>query len=63
MCLFGFAVARIGLVSPERSAQIESILLRMAQSGQLRGRVNEEQLIGLLQQVSFDGWSISERVQ
>lgn len=30
---------------------MESILLRMAQSGQLRTRVTEEQLIGLLEQV------------
>lgn len=44
-------VSRIALVSPARSQQIESILLRMAQTGQLRGRVNEEQLINLLEQV------------
>ncbi len=31
-----FAVSRIALVSPERSQQIEGILLRMVQSGQLR---------------------------
>ncbi|KAH9180245.1 DNA-binding TFAR19-related protein [Lactarius sanguifluus] len=43
-------LSRIALVSPARSKQIESILLRMAQSGQLRGRVNEEQLINLLEQ-------------
>lgn len=45
------SVARIALVSPTRSSQIESILLRMAQTGQLRGRVGEEQLISLLEQV------------
>ncbi len=44
-------VARISLVSPDRSRQIESILLRMAQTGQLRGRVSEAQLIELLEQV------------
>ncbi|KAI5119087.1 hypothetical protein M0805_004860 [Coniferiporia weirii] len=43
-------LARIALVSPTRSTQIESILLRMAQSGQLRGRVGEDQLINLLEQ-------------
>ncbi|EGN96193.1 hypothetical protein SERLA73DRAFT_141465, partial [Serpula lacrymans var. lacrymans S7.3] len=32
-------LSRIALVSPERSRQIEAVLLRMAQSGQLRGRV------------------------
>jgi len=44
-------LSRIALVSPERSKQIETILLRMAQTGQLRGRVSEEQLIGLLDQM------------
>ncbi|KAF8163189.1 PDCD5-related protein [Crassisporium funariophilum] len=44
-------LSRIALVSPERSKQIEAILLRMAQSGQLRGRVTEEQLIDLLNQM------------
>ncbi|KZT44190.1 hypothetical protein SISSUDRAFT_966260, partial [Sistotremastrum suecicum HHB10207 ss-3] len=44
-------LSRIALVSPSRSSQIEGILLRMAQSGQLRGRVSEQQLIDLLEQV------------
>jgi len=44
-------VSRIALVSPERSRQVETILARMAQSGQLRGRVSEEQLIELLDQM------------
>lgn len=43
-------VSRIALVNPQLSAQVESILVRMAQSGQLRGRVSEQQLIGLLDQ-------------
>jgi len=43
-------LARISLVSPERSKQIETILLRMAQTGQLRGKVTESQLIDLLEQ-------------
>lgn len=41
---------RIALVNPKLSSQVESILVRMAQSGQLRGRVSEQQLIGLLDQ-------------
>lgn len=45
------SVARISLVSPERSNQIETILLRMAQTGQLKGKVTEVQLIDLLEQV------------
>ncbi len=47
----GSTVSRIALVSPTRSNQIESILLRMLQGGQLRGRVSEQQLIDLLEQV------------
>ncbi|KAG9048377.1 hypothetical protein FS837_013014 [Tulasnella sp. UAMH 9824] len=43
-------LSRISLVNPSLSKQMESILLRMAQSGQLRSRVTEEQLIGLLEQ-------------
>ncbi|KIJ44195.1 hypothetical protein M422DRAFT_67506 [Sphaerobolus stellatus SS14] len=43
-------LSRIALVSPARSQQIEGILLRMAQTGQLKGRVTENQLIGLLEQ-------------
>ncbi|EJD06085.1 DNA-binding TFAR19-related protein [Fomitiporia mediterranea MF3/22] len=43
-------LARIALVSPTRSSQMETILLRMAQTGQLRGRVGEDQLISLLEQ-------------
>jgi len=44
-------LSRIALVSPQRSQQVETILLRMVQSGQLRGRVTEEQLIQLLEQM------------
>ncbi|KAG5717974.1 hypothetical protein E4T56_gene1672 [Termitomyces sp. T112] len=44
-------LSRISLVSPERSKQIEGILFRMAQNGQLRGRVSENQLIELLEQM------------
>jgi len=43
-------LARIRLVKPALAAQIESILLRSAQTGQIRGRVSEAQLIGLLEQ-------------
>lgn len=47
-----YPVTRISLVSPERSKQIETILVRMAQSGQIRNKVTEDQLIDLLDQVS-----------
>lgn len=46
------SVSRIGLVSQERHQQIQAILLRMAQGGQLRNKVTEAQLIDLLDQAS-----------
>lgn len=44
-------VSRIGLVKPQKARQITDLLIRMAQSGQIRGRITEDQLIGLLDQV------------
>ncbi|GEM06931.1 programmed cell death protein 5 [Rhodotorula toruloides] len=44
-------VSRIALVKPERAKAIEQLLMRMAQSGQIRGRVSEDQLIDVLDQV------------
>ncbi|PIL30559.1 hypothetical protein GSI_07259 [Ganoderma sinense ZZ0214-1] len=44
-------LARIALVSSDRARQVEGLLMRMAQTGQLRGRVSEEQLIELLDQL------------
>jgi len=44
-------LSRISLVSPERSRQIEGILIRMTQTGQMRGRMTEAQLIDLLEQM------------
>ncbi|GAA6061554.1 hypothetical protein JCM10212_001086 [Sporobolomyces blumeae] len=44
-------LSRIALVKPERARAIEQLLMRMAQSGQLRGRVSEDQLIDVLDQV------------
>jgi len=43
-------VARINLTRPQISRQVQSILLRMAQGGQLRGKVSDDQLVGLLEQ-------------
>lgn len=45
-------MSRIALVRPERAKGIEQLLMRMAQGGQLRGKVSEDQLIGVLDQVS-----------
>ncbi|GAA5842589.1 hypothetical protein JCM5353_008476 [Sporobolomyces roseus] len=44
-------LSRISLVKPDRARAIEQLLMRMAQSGQLRGRVSEDQLIDVLDQV------------
>lgn len=44
-------VSRISLVSQQRAQQIEGVLLRMAQGGQLRSKVTEPQLVDLLDQV------------
>lgn len=44
-------MSRIALVKPDRARAIEQLLMRMAQSGQLRGRVSEDQLIDVLDQV------------
>jgi len=43
-------LARIAIVNPKLSGQIEAIIFRTAQSGQLRARMTEEQLIALLEQ-------------
>ncbi|KAJ2931327.1 hypothetical protein H1R20_g5654, partial [Candolleomyces eurysporus] len=44
-------LSRISLVSQQRAQEIEGILLRMAQGGQLRTKVTEPQLIDLLDQL------------
>ena len=45
-------LGRIRLVKEERATQVENQLIMMAQSGQLRAKVTEEQLKGLLSQVA-----------
>ncbi|CAG8457966.1 5347_t:CDS:2 [Dentiscutata heterogama] len=45
-------VARISIVKAEKARAVEDLLIRMAQSGQLRGKVSESQLIDLLQQIN-----------
>lgn len=45
-------VARIALVSPSRASQVENGIIRLMQMGHIRGRVTEQQLIQLLEQVS-----------
>ncbi|KAJ1989494.1 hypothetical protein H4R33_002046 [Dimargaris cristalligena] len=45
-------LARIAMVKADKARGVEDMLIRMAQTGQLRGKVNESQLIGLLEQIS-----------
>lgn len=45
-------VSRIALTRPEMASRVEDLLVRMGQAGQIRGQVSDEQLKGLLQQVS-----------
>jgi len=40
------------IAKPEKAQMIEGILINMARSGQLREKLGETQLIGLLEQVS-----------
>ncbi|WWC68890.1 uncharacterized protein I206_102826 [Kwoniella pini CBS 10737] len=45
-------LSRISLTRPQLSAQVEDLLVRMGQQGQIRGQVTDEALKGLLEQVS-----------
>lgn len=45
-------VSRISLTRPQLASQVESLLVRMGQQGQIRGQVTDEALKGLLEQVS-----------
>ena len=47
-------------MSPSRASQVENGLIRLVQMGHIRGRVNEQQLIQLLEQVSGD--RVSRRI-
>ena len=45
-------VSRIAVVRPDKARGVEELLLRMARSGQLQGRVTEAQLVQFLEQIS-----------
>ncbi|KAJ1924093.1 hypothetical protein IWQ60_005446 [Tieghemiomyces parasiticus] len=45
-------LARISIVKADKARGVEDMLIRMAQAGQLRGKLTEKQLIGLLEQVN-----------
>ena len=44
-------VSRISLTRPQLASQVEDLLVRMGQQGQIRGQVTDEALKGLLEQV------------
>jgi programmed cell death protein 5 len=45
-------VNRIALVKPEKARGLEQLLIKLAQSGQLKSKVSESYLIDLLEQVN-----------
>ncbi|BEI82305.1 hypothetical protein CcaverHIS002_0301730 [Cutaneotrichosporon cavernicola] len=45
-------LSRISLTRPQLAAQVEDLLVRMGQQGQIRGQVSDDALKGLLEQVS-----------
>lgn len=52
-CMTDLPVSRISLTRPQLASQVEDLLVRMGQQGQIRGQVSDEALKGLLEQVSF----------
>ncbi|KAJ1974811.1 hypothetical protein H4R35_003439 [Dimargaris xerosporica] len=45
-------LTRIAMVKADKARGVEDMLIRMAKTGQLRGKVSEQQLIELLEQLS-----------
>lgn len=45
-------LARIALVKPDKARGVENLVLSMAQRGQIREKISEERLIGLLEQIN-----------
>lgn len=42
----------IALVKPEKAKMVENMLIQMAQTGQIGGKIGESQLVSLLERVS-----------
>ncbi|KAJ3323671.1 hypothetical protein HDV06_001401 [Boothiomyces sp. JEL0866] len=45
-------LARIRIVKEDKARGVEDMIIRMAQTGQIRGKVSESQLVDLLSQIS-----------
>lgn len=54
------SVARIHMVKADKARAVEDLLLRLAQSNQLRNKVSEQQLIDLLGQINQQEPSASQ---
>ena len=46
------SVNTILIAKPEKGAQVENAIIQMAQSGQLGGKLSDEELVGLLERFS-----------
>ncbi|ORY94211.1 PDCD5-related protein [Syncephalastrum racemosum] len=53
-------LARINMVKAEKARAVEDLLIRLAQSNQLRNKVSEQQLIDLLGQINQQEPSASQ---
>ncbi|KAK9474954.1 PDCD5-related protein [Dipodascopsis tothii] len=53
-------LARIRIVKAQKAQGVEDLLLRMARSGQIRQRIDEDELIGLLDQISREETKANE---
>ncbi|WVN87219.1 uncharacterized protein L203_102396 [Cryptococcus depauperatus CBS 7841] len=45
-------LSRISLTRPQLASQVETLIVNMGQQGQIRGKISDEALKGLLEQVS-----------
>ena len=52
MCSFADAVSRVALVKPEKARAVGDMIIQSAMSGRIGGRVDESELIRILEQVS-----------
>jgi programmed cell death protein 5 len=51
-CAHPHAVARVALVKPDKARNVENMILGAAKRGALQAKVSEEQLRGMLAQLS-----------
>ncbi len=51
------------MVKPEKGRMVEELLIRMARTGQLRGKVDENQLIDLLGEINQQQAQTASKIQ